>query len=87
MSATGDSGQLELISQLRGFLRDERPRRQATARVTRLGIAAVECQVIGTGVKLRNIPVADGLDTLKVGSTIFLLYLESNHILGLVCPP
>lgn len=83
MSRIGDSGENELISQLRGFLRDSIPRHPSVGTVTRIGLKAVHVRLNDTGTLLKDIDVIGGTNSLSEGSTIYLLYFSDNRIVGL----
>lgn len=82
MSSLGDSGAMELISQLKGFLRDNTPRKPAEARITRVGLKAVNVALTQTGTKYTNIPMSQGVAGLAEGDLVYLLFLEGHQIVA-----
>lgn len=83
MSRLGDSSDMELASQLRGFLRDNIRRRPAQGTVTRVGLGSVNLTLAETGTQLPNVDVIGGTDGLAEGATVYLLHLADERVVAL----
>jgi hypothetical protein len=83
MGRLGDSNQHELIAQLEAVLRDSLPRRPALAVVERVYLSSVTVRLKVGGTRYKGIPVIDGVRGLQEGSDIYLLFLDSQTVVGL----